>query len=98
MHQSQNLVGLFSLYPFELTKHTRLIGNWKEFPNDENYQRGITAAGSPDLFRWTRDVLYSKVQKVEKEFSAKYGWGNPSKIKFGEGTYQQEVTAGPQEN
>lgn len=58
-----------------------LVGNnWKENPNGENYRSRISAAGSPDLLGWTRDVLAPRVQAVFNEFSSRYGWGDPGQV------------------
>ncbi len=56
--------------------------NWKDNPNGQAYVDRITAEGSPDLLRWVRDELAPRVQRVNEEFSKKYGWGDPGEISF----------------
>jgi hypothetical protein len=59
-----------------------VFNDWKENPNGENYVKRASAAGSPDVLEWARDVLAPRVQSVYDEFSAKYGWGDPGKLVF----------------
>ena len=54
--------------------------NWKENPNGETYIQGIRAEGRSDVLDWAADVLAPRVDAVFRDFSERYGWGNPGKI------------------
>jgi hypothetical protein len=54
--------------------------NWKENPNGEGYIQGIRAEGRSDVLDWAADVLAPRVDAVFRDFSERYGWGNPGKI------------------
>jgi len=53
---------------------------WKENPNGEGYIQGIRAEGRSDVLDWAADVLAPRVDAVFRDFSERYGWGNPGKI------------------
>lgn len=56
--------------------------NWKEYPNGENYVKGIRSAGRSDVLDWARAVLAPRVQSVFEEFSNRYNWGDAGELKF----------------
>jgi len=53
---------------------------WKENPNGEGYIQGIRAEGRSDVLDWAADVLAPRVDAVFRDFSERYGWGDPGKI------------------
>ena len=71
-----------------------ITNDWKSNPNGQSYQERITAAGSPDLLGWTRDVLAPRVQAVFDEFSSRYGWGDPGRIQFSNRAGSDETGGG----
>lgn len=56
--------------------------NWKENPNGESYIQRVSAAGRSDVLDWARAVLAPRVQSVFKDYSRRYGWGNPGSFDF----------------
>jgi len=51
--------------------------DWKENPGGENYRSWLSATGSPDLQRRSKEllaVLGPRVAQVQDAFAAKYGW------------------------
>lgn len=60
-----------------------LVGNnWKESKDGQDFISTISGAGRSDLLGWVRDVLAPRVQRVNEDFSQKYGWGDPGELKF----------------
>lgn len=53
--------------------------DWKESPNGEDYRQRISRSGRSDLQGWVESELRPRVERVNQEFSDKYGWG---KVKF----------------
>jgi len=55
----------------------RISNDWERNPNGESYIETLRK-GRPDLLQRVA-VLQSRVNSVNKEFSKKYGWGNPER-------------------
>ena len=68
-----------------------LEDNWKENQNGQDYQRRISAEGSPDVLGWVRDFLYPRVQEVYREHAERNGWGEVTEIEFDQSIDQTEV-------
>ena len=60
-----------------------LVSNdWTKEANGENYISRISASGRSDLLGWARNSLAPKIQRINRDFSKKFGWGEPGSIRF----------------
>jgi hypothetical protein len=59
-----------------------VTNDWKENPDGQAYVEGSSAAGRPDVFGWAAGVLAPRVQAVFEDFSQRYDWGDPGRIRF----------------
>ncbi len=57
--------------------------------NGQSYKHRISTSRSPDVYGWSGNVLHPKVRAVFREYSEKYGWGDPGKADYG--TEDQDV-------
>ena len=59
------------------------IGNdWSN--GDEGYRQRIREAGRSDLLKWVDGELVPAIEKVNREFSEKYGWGAATRSEVAE--------------